>query len=91
MEAGLSAGRVIRHIDRSDCVVKRALGPVDPRDVIYTKTRLRTSSTDESWRTPPHRKKCMRKANNFIGHHPGTDSTFIRSPCVFSNHTKAPG
>ncbi|GFV93812.1 transposable element Tcb2 transposase [Trichonephila clavipes] len=33
------------------------LGPVDPRDVIYTKTRLRTSSTDQSLRRPPHRQQ----------------------------------
>ncbi|GFV56887.1 uncharacterized protein TNCV_1869281 [Trichonephila clavipes] len=29
-------------------------GPVDPKDVIYTKTRLRTPSTDQSLRRPPH-------------------------------------
>ncbi|GFX72761.1 transposable element Tcb1 transposase [Trichonephila clavipes] len=31
------------------------LGPVDPRDVIDTKTRLRTPTTDQSSRRPPHR------------------------------------
>ncbi|GFV70470.1 transposable element Tcb2 transposase [Trichonephila clavipes] len=31
------------------------LGPVDPRDVIYTKTRLRMPSTVQSSRRPPHR------------------------------------
>ncbi|GFW15379.1 hypothetical protein TNCV_3740831 [Trichonephila clavipes] len=31
------------------------LGPVDPRDVIYTKTKLRTPLTDQSSRRPPHR------------------------------------
>ncbi|GFU87826.1 transposable element Tcb2 transposase [Trichonephila clavipes] len=30
------------------------LGPVDTRDVIYTKTRLRTPSTDQSSRRPPY-------------------------------------
>ncbi|GFV97227.1 hypothetical protein TNCV_161961 [Trichonephila clavipes] len=30
------------------------LGPVDARDVIYTKTRLRTPSTYQSSRRPPH-------------------------------------
>ncbi|GFU07254.1 transposable element Tcb2 transposase [Trichonephila clavipes] len=30
------------------------MGPVDPRDVIYTKTKLRTPSTDQSSRRPPH-------------------------------------
>ncbi|GFY03986.1 uncharacterized protein TNCV_1197651 [Trichonephila clavipes] len=55
------------------------------------KTRLRTPSTDQSSRRPPHRKKCTRIANCFIGRHPGTGTTFIRSPCVFSNHAKEPG
>ncbi|GFX07829.1 kelch-like protein 20 [Trichonephila clavipes] len=30
-------------------------------------------------------------ANCFIGRHPCTGSSFIRRPCVFSNHRKAPG
>ncbi|GFW52739.1 uncharacterized protein TNCV_2393191 [Trichonephila clavipes] len=34
---------------------EEVLGPVDSRDVIYTKTRLRTPSTDQSSRRPPHR------------------------------------
>ncbi|GFU42514.1 uncharacterized protein TNCV_4556341 [Trichonephila clavipes] len=49
------------------------MGPVDPRDVIHMKTRLKTPS-----RRPPHRKKCRRTANCFIGRHPGTGSTFSR-------------
>ncbi|GFU78288.1 transposable element Tcb2 transposase [Trichonephila clavipes] len=54
MEAGWSTRRVARQLGRcSDCVVK-VLGPVDPRDVIYTKTRFRTSSTDQSSRRPLH-------------------------------------
>ncbi|GFT81153.1 transposable element Tcb2 transposase [Trichonephila clavipes] len=59
------------------------LGPVDSRDVIYTKDlgRLRTPSTDQSSRRPPHHKKCMRTANSFIGRHSGTGSTFTRYPC----------
>ncbi|GFY06955.1 uncharacterized protein TNCV_4090571 [Trichonephila clavipes] len=52
---------------------------------------MSTPSTDHSSIRPPHRKKRKRKANCFIGRHPGTGSTFIRDPCVFSNHTKAPG
>ncbi|GFT74341.1 uncharacterized protein TNCV_539011 [Trichonephila clavipes] len=67
------------------------LGPVDPRNVIYVKTRLRTPSTDLSSRRPKRRKKCTRKANCFNGRHPGTSSTFPRGPCVFSNHKKATG
>ncbi|GFY21160.1 uncharacterized protein TNCV_3992041 [Trichonephila clavipes] len=55
------------------------LGPVDPRDVIYTKTRLRTLSTNQSSRRPPHRKKCTHTANCFIGHHPGPSRTFTRA------------
>ncbi|GFU73998.1 uncharacterized protein TNCV_1641251 [Trichonephila clavipes] len=56
------------------------LGPVDPRDVIYTNTRLRTLSTDQPSRRPPHHKKCTRTVNCFIGRHPGTGRTFIRAP-----------
>ncbi|GFW28973.1 histone-lysine N-methyltransferase SETMAR [Trichonephila clavipes] len=47
---------------------EEVLGPVDPRDIIYTTTRLRTPSTDQSSRKPPHRKKCPSTANCFIGH-----------------------
>ncbi|GFX09581.1 transposable element Tcb2 transposase [Trichonephila clavipes] len=36
------------------------------------KTRLRTPSTDQPSRRPPHRKKCSRSANCFIIRHPGT-------------------
>ncbi|GFW32672.1 transposable element Tcb2 transposase [Trichonephila clavipes] len=39
------------------------------------KTRLRTSSTDQSSRKQSHRKKCTRTINCFIGRHPGTGST----------------
>ncbi|GFW14557.1 transposable element Tcb2 transposase [Trichonephila clavipes] len=42
----------------------KVLGPVDPRDVIYTKTRLKTPSTYQSSIIPPHRKKCMRTASS---------------------------
>ncbi|PRD27477.1 UNVERIFIED_CONTAM: hypothetical protein NCL1_35241 [Trichonephila clavipes] len=63
------------------------LGPVDPRDDTYT-TRLKTPSTDQSSRRPPHRKKCTRTAICFIGRHPRTGNTFTRGPCVFSNHIK---
>ncbi|GFV41689.1 uncharacterized protein TNCV_3628401 [Trichonephila clavipes] len=74
MEAGWSAWRVARQLGRSDCVLWEGLGPMDPRDVVYTKTRLRTPSTDQSSRRPPHRKKCTRTANCFIDHHPCTGS-----------------
>ncbi|GFX43209.1 transposable element Tcb1 transposase [Trichonephila clavipes] len=53
MKPGWSAMRVARQFGRSDCVCEEVLGPVDPRDVIYRKTRLRTPSTDQSSR-PPH-------------------------------------
>ncbi|GFW56412.1 transposable element Tcb1 transposase [Trichonephila clavipes] len=48
-------------------------------------------STDQLSRRPPHRKKCLRTSNCFIGRHPGTSSTFTGGPFVFSNHTKAAG
>ncbi|GFU33963.1 uncharacterized protein TNCV_656291 [Trichonephila clavipes] len=64
---------------------------LDPTDVIYTKTRLRTPLTDQSLRRPPHRKKLTRTTYCFSGRHPCTGSTFTMEPCVFSNHTKASG
>ncbi|GFY23541.1 uncharacterized protein TNCV_1038401 [Trichonephila clavipes] len=56
------------------------LGPVDPRDTIYSKTRLRTTSTDQSSRRQPHCKKCTLAASYFIGRHPNTGRTFTRAP-----------
>ncbi|GFV56681.1 transposable element Tcb2 transposase [Trichonephila clavipes] len=52
---------------------------MDPRDIFYTKTTLRTPSTDQSSRRPSHSKKYMRTANCFIGCHPSTGSTFTRA------------
>ncbi|GFV14261.1 uncharacterized protein TNCV_1163841 [Trichonephila clavipes] len=69
---------------------EEVLGPVDPRDVIYTKIRLRTPSSDQSSRRLPHSKKCTRTANCFIGRHRRASSTFTGGPGVFSNHTKDP-
>ncbi|GFS86242.1 uncharacterized protein TNCV_661131 [Trichonephila clavipes] len=39
---------------------------------------LRSPSTDQSSRRPPHRKKCMPTANCFVGRHPRTVCTFNR-------------
>ncbi|GFT58702.1 uncharacterized protein TNCV_1360671 [Trichonephila clavipes] len=64
------------------------VGPEDPRDAISMKTRLRTPSTHQLSRRPPHRKKCRRTTNCFSGRHPSPGSTFTRGPCVSSNHTK---
>ncbi|GFU52347.1 transposable element Tcb1 transposase [Trichonephila clavipes] len=74
MEAGWSARRVACQKGHSDCVGKEVLGPVDPRDVIYTKTRVWTPSTEHSSRRPSRRKKCTRSTNCFIVRHPGTPS-----------------
>ncbi|GFV98651.1 transposable element Tcb2 transposase [Trichonephila clavipes] len=82
MEAGCSARRVARQLVRSDCVARRSW------DQWIREMSLRTPSTDQSSRRPPHRKKCPRTANCFISRHPGTGSTFTRGLCVFSNHTK---
>ncbi|GFV97755.1 hypothetical protein TNCV_2313401 [Trichonephila clavipes] len=70
---------------------KEVLGPVDRRDVIYTATRLRTPSADQSSRRPSHHTTCPSRANCLIGHYPDTSSTFTTDPCVFLNHLKAPG
>ncbi|GFU56402.1 transposable element Tcb1 transposase [Trichonephila clavipes] len=53
---------------------------MDPRNVFYTKTRLRKPSTEQSSRRPPHRKKSTCTPNCFIGRHPGTGSTLTRIP-----------
>ncbi|GFU50874.1 uncharacterized protein TNCV_4460831 [Trichonephila clavipes] len=90
MEAVWSARREARKLGRVGewIRVEDVLGPVDPRDVIYTKTRLRTLSTNQSSRRTPHRKKCTRTAGCFISRHPDTGSTFTRGSCVFSNLSK---
>ncbi|GFU15872.1 uncharacterized protein TNCV_2368111 [Trichonephila clavipes] len=54
MEAGWAARRVDHQLGCSDCVVRRCWDQWI-REVIYTKTRLRTPSTDQSSRRPPHR------------------------------------
>ncbi|PRD29839.1 UNVERIFIED_CONTAM: hypothetical protein NCL1_28173 [Trichonephila clavipes] len=90
MEAGWSDRRVAHQLGRSDYVVRRCWNQWI-REIIYTKTRLRMPSTEQSSRRPPHRKKCTRTANCFNGRHPGTGSTLTRGPCVLSNHTKEPG
>ncbi|GFX00294.1 uncharacterized protein TNCV_297831 [Trichonephila clavipes] len=51
------------------------------------KDEAQNALENQSSRKTPHRKKCMRTANCFIGCHPVTGRTFIRGPCVFSNHT----
>ncbi|GFW33803.1 uncharacterized protein TNCV_3588891 [Trichonephila clavipes] len=59
---------------------EEVLGPGDPRDFIYTKTRLRMPSTDKSSRRMPHRKKCTRTANCFIGRHPAQVTPSLQAP-----------
>ncbi|GFS61747.1 uncharacterized protein TNCV_2169671 [Trichonephila clavipes] len=90
MEARWSARRVARQLGRSDSVVKRCWDQWI-REMSYT----RRSDLGLPQQTSPlsrrlsHRKKCTLTVNCFIGRHPGTGCTFIRGPCVFSNHTKA--
>ncbi|GFV60395.1 hypothetical protein TNCV_3470301 [Trichonephila clavipes] len=56
LEAGWSARLVASQLSRSDCVVRR----------FYTKTRLRTASTDRhivrNVCVPPYCKKCTRSS-----------------------------
>ncbi|GFV23351.1 uncharacterized protein TNCV_4780641 [Trichonephila clavipes] len=52
-EAGWSARRVARQLGRSDCV-EVVLGQVDPRNVIYTKTRLKRRYRQTSRREGHH-------------------------------------
>ncbi|GFX76910.1 uncharacterized protein TNCV_3279451 [Trichonephila clavipes] len=54
---------------------------VDRRDVIFTVTRLRTPSTDQSSRRPSHHTKRTRIDNCLIGRCPDTSSIFTtRAP-----------
>ncbi|GFX83525.1 transposable element Tcb2 transposase [Trichonephila clavipes] len=73
-----SARRVSHQLGRCDCVERRCWDQWI-REMPFTR-RPGSSDLDR----PPHRKKCTRTANCFIVHHPGTGSTFIRGPCVFS-------
>ncbi|GFS93798.1 hypothetical protein TNCV_5052751 [Trichonephila clavipes] len=59
----------VESFTKKDLSCEEVFGSVDPRDVIYTKTRLRTPSTDQLSRRPPHRKKCTRAA---LDTHPST-------------------
>ncbi|GFT01797.1 hypothetical protein TNCV_4205961 [Trichonephila clavipes] len=54
IEAEWSARRVAHQLRPLWLCCEEVLRSADPRDVIYTKTRLRTSSTDQSSRRPPH-------------------------------------
>ncbi|GFX64031.1 uncharacterized protein TNCV_1791521 [Trichonephila clavipes] len=67
MEAGRSARQVARELDRSDCVVRGVLGPVDPTDIIYTKTRRRTPTTEQPSKRPAHEYKMHEYSSCFIG------------------------
>ncbi|GFV29058.1 uncharacterized protein TNCV_4904311 [Trichonephila clavipes] len=60
VEAGWSAKRIPHQVGRSDCVVGR--GVVTSRSERYHShdDRIRTPSTDQSSRRPPHHKKCTR-------------------------------
>ncbi|GFW77840.1 uncharacterized protein TNCV_3404131 [Trichonephila clavipes] len=90
MEAEWSARRVACQLGRSDCVERKCWDQWI-RELSFTRRPGRTPLTDQSSRRPPHHKKYTRTSNCFIGHHPGTGSTFIRDPCVFLIHMKAPG
>ncbi|GFW37272.1 uncharacterized protein TNCV_2632561 [Trichonephila clavipes] len=53
----------------------------------FTKEELRTPSTDQTSKRPPHHKKCTRAANCFIGRHPGTGSTLSSLGTPVSSRT----
>ncbi|GFV98802.1 uncharacterized protein TNCV_2913191 [Trichonephila clavipes] len=73
----------------SSVIHPTTLGSVDRRDIIYTVTRPRTPSTDQSSRRPSYHTTSTRRVNCLIDHCPGTDSTFTTGFCVFTNHRKA--
>ncbi|GFT44109.1 hypothetical protein TNCV_2111341 [Trichonephila clavipes] len=57
---------------------EKVLVPLDYRDVTYTKTRLRTPSTNQSSNRSLHCKKFTRTADCFIGRHSGTGRVLTR-------------
>ncbi|GFU07072.1 uncharacterized protein TNCV_2993221 [Trichonephila clavipes] len=56
IEAGWSARRVARQLDRSDCVVRRCWASGSERCHLH-EDQARTPSTDQSSRSPPHQRK----------------------------------
>ncbi|GFV04193.1 HTH_Tnp_Tc3_2 domain-containing protein [Trichonephila clavipes] len=54
MEAGWSARRVKRQLDRSDCVVRRCWDKWNREMPFLHEDRLRTPLTDQSRSRPPH-------------------------------------
>ncbi|GFW74505.1 uncharacterized protein TNCV_2414041 [Trichonephila clavipes] len=87
MEAGWSARRVAPQFGHSDCVVRRCL---DQWILEVSLTRRLCSGRPQQ---TSRREDChivINAASCFIGRDPGTGSIFIRVPCVFSNHAKAP-
>ncbi|GFW16204.1 cadherin EGF LAG seven-pass G-type receptor 2 [Trichonephila clavipes] len=89
LEYGWSARQVFRQVDLSNLTVWRHWDQRAEENIIYTVTRLRTLSTDQSLRRPSHHSTRTRRANCLIGHFPDTRSTFTSGPCVFPNHSKA--
>ncbi|GFW15548.1 hypothetical protein TNCV_4656881 [Trichonephila clavipes] len=76
-EAEGSARRVAHQVGRSDLTVRRCWD-----HDIYTDTRLRTPSIDQSLRRPSHHTTRVRRAKCLIGRCPDTGSTFTTSPCL---------
>ncbi|GFT94105.1 uncharacterized protein TNCV_603891 [Trichonephila clavipes] len=75
-----SARLVACQLGHSDCVVRRCWDQLI-REMPFTR---RPSSGLRWMRRPPHRKKCTRTANCFIGRDPDTGSIFTRGLCIFS-------
>ncbi|GFT14972.1 hypothetical protein TNCV_4315621 [Trichonephila clavipes] len=65
---------------RSPWSTNQVLGTVDRRDVIYTVTRLRTPSVDQSSRRPSHHTTRMRRATCLIGAVQKQAESSIRNP-----------
>ncbi|GFV87959.1 hypothetical protein TNCV_782391 [Trichonephila clavipes] len=87
MEAGWSTRQVTREVGRSDLTVRKGC---DRREIIYTATRLRVPSTDQSSRILSHLMIHTRRANYLIGCCPDPGSIFTTGRCAFPKHRKAP-
>ncbi|GFW64615.1 uncharacterized protein TNCV_3514371 [Trichonephila clavipes] len=92
MEAGWSARRVARQLERSHCVVMRCWDQWIREMSLIRRPgsgRTRQTSHREDRHIVINARVQPTASSPAIQSHTG--STFTGGPCVFSNHTKAPG
>ncbi|GFS91038.1 transposable element Tcb2 transposase [Trichonephila clavipes] len=86
IEAEGSIRRVACQLDCLHCVVRRCWDQWI-LEVSFTRRPGTGHPRQASREDPPHRKKCTRTANCFIGRNPGTSSTFNRGGASVSSRT----